>query len=100
MRHIVMMKLRDGCFDASAEQEYRETFEALKAALPEEILEVRVLRNVVSRPMNMDVMVEMKLRDASSLPKYLKHPLHVGISEKYNPVVERIAMFDSEEEMP
>ena len=97
MRHIVMMKLQEGCFDQEAEQEYRETFEALKEALPEDILSVRVFRNAVARPMNMDVMIEMELRDETSLPKYLKHPLHMAISGKYNPVVERIASFDSME---
>ena len=98
MRHIVMMKLEPGLFNDAAEADYRETFAALQAALPEEILAVRVCRNCVLREANMDVMVEMRLKDAESLSKYLRHPLHVAIGERYNPHVLRIASFDTEEE--
>ena len=94
MRHIVMMRLKPGIFDAAAEQEYRETFAALAQALPEDILAVRVIRNSVDRPQNMTVMIEMQLKDESSLPRYLQHPLHQGIGKKYNPYVEAIASFD------
>ena len=94
MRHFVLMKLRDGAFDAAAEADYRATFQALKEALPQDVLAVRVARDVVHRPTSMDVMIEMRLRDVSSLEKYLTHPLHVAIGERYNPLVERIASFD------
>ena len=42
MRHFVLMKLKDGAFDAAAEADYSATFEALKEALPEDILAVKV----------------------------------------------------------
>ncbi len=98
MRHMVMMKLEEGRFDERAEADYRETFAKLKEALPEEILSVRVIRNCVARPQNMDVLIEMELKDEDSLPKYLKHPLHVAIGGRYNPYVVRIASFDEREE--
>ena len=99
MRHFVLMKLKDGAFDAAAEADYRETFEALKRALPEDVLDARVIRNIVSRQSSMDVMIALRLKDASSLNKYLSHPLHVAIGERYNPFVENIASFDMEDEV-
>lgn len=98
LRHLVMMRLRPGVFNEEAEKDYRETFAALKAALPEDILSVRVRKNVIDRPQNMTVLIEMKLRDAASLPRYLNHPLHQGIGKRYHPQVEAIASFDCEEE--
>ncbi len=96
MKHFVLMRLQPGVFDEKAERDYRETFEALQKALPEEVLAVSVRRNVVDRPQNMTVMIEMSLKDQTSLHKYLSHPLHVGIGERYNPFVEAIASFDCE----
>lgn len=97
MRHIVMMRLKPGIFDEAAEAEYRETFDALREALPEDILGVRVIRNIVDRPQNMTVMIEMQLREEASLPRYLNHPLHQAIGKKYNPFVEAIASFDAQD---
>ena len=96
MKHFVLMRLKPGVFDEKAERDYRETFEALQKALPEEILAVSVRRNVVDRPQNMTVMIEMSLKGPTSLQKYLSHPLHVGIGQRYNPFVEAIASFDCE----
>ena len=98
MRHIVMMKLQPGVFDDKALADYRATFRALREALPEDVLAVRVIPNAVPREQNMDVMIEMELRDADSLPRYLRHPLHVGIGERWNPYVVKIASFDEAEE--
>ena len=63
--------------------------------LPEDILGVQVIRNIVDRPQNMTVMIEMQLREEASLPRYLNHPLHQAIGKKYNPFVEAIASFDA-----
>ena len=60
------------------------------------MLDVRVSRNCIDRPQNMTVLIELLLRDETSLPKYLQHPLHKAIGERYNPYVEQIASFDCE----
>ena len=97
IRHLVLMRLKPGVFTAEAQRDYRDTFAALKAALPEEILSARVFPNVIDRPQNMTVMIEMLLKDEASLPQYLRHPLHQDIGKRYNPFVEAIASFDCEE---
>ena len=99
IRHLVMMRLKPGVFTPEALRDYTDTFRALKEALPEEVLEARVYENVIDRPQNMTVMIEMLLKDESSLPKYLKHPLHTEIGKRYNPSVEAIASFDCEVEV-
>ena len=98
IRHLVLMRLKPGVFTAEAQQNYRDTFAALKAALPEEILDAKVYANVIDRPQNMTVMIEMRLKDEGSLPRYLQHPLHREIGQRYNPFVEAIASFDCKEE--
>ncbi|MBQ9307613.1 MAG: Dabb family protein [Clostridia bacterium] len=96
IHHFVMMRLKDGIFDRAAEQDYIATFDAIREALPEDVLDVRVSRNCIDRPQNMTVLIELLLRDETSLPKYLQHPLHKAIGERYNPHVEQIASFDCE----
>lgn len=96
IRHLVLMRLKPGVFTPEARQDYDATFAALQAALPEDILSVQVFENMVSRPQNMTVMIEMILKNETSLPRYLQHPLHQGIGKRYNPFVEAIASFDCE----
>ncbi len=100
IRHLVLMRLREGVFTPEAEQDYRTTFQALREALPEEILSQQVFVNCVDRPQNMTVLIELVLKAPSSLPLYLGHPLHRGIGERYNPFVEAIASFDCEVDQP
>ncbi|MBR3107047.1 MAG: Dabb family protein [Clostridia bacterium] len=100
IRHLVLMRLQPGVFTPEARRDYEETFAALKAALPEDILDAKVYANIVDRPQNMTVMIEMILKDEASLPLYLQHPLHQGIGKRYNPFVEAIASFDCEVSAP
>ena len=100
IRHLVLMRLRPGVFTPEALKDYQDTFAALKAALPEDVLDVQVYTNVVDRPQNMTVMIEMLLASPGSLPRYLQHPLHQGIGKRYNPDVEAIASFDCEVNEP
>ena len=100
IRHLVLMRLQPGVFTPDALKDYRDTFAALKAALPEDVLDARVYTNVVDRPQNMTVMIEMLLASPASLPRYLQHPLHQGIGKRYNPYVEAIASFDCEVKRP
>lgn len=100
VRHLVLMRLRKGVFTEEARKDYEDTFQALKEALPEDILDVKVYENAIDRSQNMTVMVEMILKDETSLPKYLQHPLHQGIGRRYNPSVEAIASFDCEVDAP
>lgn len=100
IRHLVLMRLRPGVFTAEARRDYVDTFAALQAALPEDVLSAKVYENVIDRRQNMTVMIEMILKDEASLPKYLQHPLHQGIGKRYNPSVEAIASFDCEVDAP
>ena len=93
---VIHGRLQPGVFTPDALKDYRDTFAALKAALPEDVLDARVYTNVVDRPQNMTVMIEMLLASPASLPRYLQHPLHQGIGQRYNPNVEAIASFDCE----
>lgn len=97
---MVMMRLKQGVFTPEARRDYETTFAAIQAALPEDVLAARVYANVIDRPQNMTVMIEMILKDEASLPRYLQHPLHQEIGKRYNPFVEAIASFDCEVDAP
>ena len=98
MVHMVFMKLEEGFLTEEIFRVYRETFAAIAADLPEEVRRAEVLRNCVPREQNMDILIRLDLRDAESLPKYLRHPRHLAIGEKMNPHVLKLASFDYEEE--
>lgn len=96
MRHFVSMKFEPGFFSPAVFEKISAAFRELQQALPEDILACAVHRNVVEREQNMDLMIEMTLRDRASLEKYLPHPIHRGIGEVMNPHVVKIASFDCE----
>ena len=97
MRHFVCMKFEPGFFSPAVFEEIAAAFAALREALPEEILACTVHKNVVEREQNMDLMIEMELKDAGSLEKYLPHPLHRGIGKKMDPHIVKIASFDCDQ---
>ena len=96
MRHFVGMKFEPGYFSPAVFEEIAAAFAALREALPEEILACVVHRTIVEREQNLDLLIEMELKDRASLEKYLPHPIHRGIGEVMNPHVVKIASFDCE----
>lgn len=96
MRHFVFMKFEPGYFDTGVYEYIRRTFARLQSVLPEEILFCRVSRNCVERERNMDLMIEMELKDRGSLDLYLQHPLHLAIGERMNSHVVERSSFDCE----
>ena len=98
MIHTVMMKFQPGFWNDEVLADFRERFAGIQAALPETVLAVDVWQNCVERDQNADVMIRLKLRDKAALPLYLKHPLHVGLGQQYNPNVQQIISFDREED--
>ncbi|MDD6188718.1 MAG: Dabb family protein [Clostridiales bacterium] len=96
MRHFVFMKFEPGYFDDNVYTYIRTNFSRLQAVMSEDILSCRVSKNCVERDRNMDMMIEMELKDAGSLPKYLNHPLHLAVGERMNCHVIERASFDCE----
>ena len=47
IRHLVLMRLKQDVFTPEARKDYEDTFAALKAALPRDILDAKVYENVV-----------------------------------------------------
>ncbi len=97
MKHLVFMKLEEGRFDEAAERDYRKTFAALAAALPDAIVSCCVRRNTLDRAQNFDVMIELTLTGPEALQAYLQHPLHKAIGARYQPYIRSIGSFDYEE---
>ena len=94
MTHLVLMKFQENFLDENNFAQIKEAYQELKKALPEEIFQVQIYRNIISRASNMDILIELELRNADSLPIYLQHTIHQAISGKMNPYVTNRVSFD------
>lgn len=97
MRHMVFFKFIPGGLGDDVLLDYTETYSALREALPDDILSCRVVRNIVEREQNMDLLVEMRLAGPDSLPRYLSHPLHTELGRRCSGRLVSVASFDCEE---
>ncbi len=93
LKHYVIFTFEKNFFTDKAYEEYCNAFEIIKNAF-DGIKEVKIHKNCVDRPANMDLMVEMDLTDESVLGQYLSYPEHVRMGEKYNPHVINRVSFD------
>lgn len=93
LRHFVLFKYKPDFLTPEVVKELRDGFAMIKAEVPG-VKDVRIETNVVSRPANMDLMIEMLLEDVSVLDAYLTHPEHVRLGKKMNPSIEHRVSFD------
>ena len=93
IRHYVIFTFEDNFFTEEHLKEYRRVFDDLVKEVPG-VKAAQVHENSVDRPANMDLMVILDLEDESVLPRYLSHPKHAAMGEKYNPHVTKRVSFD------
>ena len=86
IKHFVIFTFEKDFFKEEHYKEYCEAFDKIKNAF-DGIKDVKIHKNCVDRPANMDLMIEMDLEDESVLGQYLSYPEHVRMGEKYNPHV-------------
>lgn len=94
MTHLVLMKFQENFLDEDNFIQIKEAYQELKEALPEEIIDIQLYRNIIDRESNMDILIKLELKNADSLPIYLRHPIHQAISTKMNPYVTTRVSFD------
>ena len=94
MKHFVLLKFDPAYLTNENYHEIETAFRDLKNALPANIKNAIVHRNIIDRASNMDIMIEMELDSAESLPIYLNHPIHLAIGEKMNPHITNRVSFD------
>lgn len=76
MKHLVLLKFKESCNKENVLDYSRDTFSKILESL-EGISNVRIFSNCFVRDSNMDIMIEMKLKDEKVLIEYLKHELHL-----------------------
>ena len=84
MRHYVLLKFEPNYYNKDVVDFTKNTFNKIKDSL-DGIFNVKVLRNCIERDSNMDIMIEMELKDEESLTAYLEHELHL----KYASVIDK-----------
>lgn len=94
MTHLVLMKFQENFLDEDNFIQIKEAYQELKEALPEEIIDIQLYRNIIDRESNMDILIKLELKNADSLPIYLRHTIHQAISTKMNPYVTTRVSFD------
>lgn len=93
IKHFVIFTFEKDFFKEEHYKEYCEAFAKIKNAF-DGIKDVKIHKNCVDRPANMDLMIEMDLEDESVLGQYLSYPEHVRMGEKYNSHVTNRVSFD------
>ncbi len=93
LKHYVLFKFQAGFFNQTYLEEFQNCFSIITQDI-DGVLESNVYLNAVDRTSNMDVMIEMTLKEKSVLDQYLKHPKHVQMGEKFNPYIINRVSFD------
>lgn len=93
LKHFVIFKFEDNFFTEDNYKEYCNAFEIIKSTF-DGILDVKIHKNCIDRPANLDLMIEMDLKDETVLPQYLNHEEHIRMGQKYNPHVTNRVSFD------
>lgn len=93
LRHFVLFTYAPGFLTPETVQELKDGFAIIQAEVPG-VRDVRIETNIIDRPANMDLMIEMLLEDPSVLDAYLTHPEHVRLGEKMNPFITHRVSFD------
>lgn len=94
MTHYLMLRFFSGTFDETL---YETLYHLFRYAVPQEcpeIREVKVMRNMVSRQGNYDLIVSFHLPGAAALDAYLICDAHREIVRLTNPIVESRASID------
>jgi len=76
MKHYVLLKFKPNYYNKDVLDFTKNIFYKIKDSL-DGILNVKVFNNCVERNSNMDIMIEMELKDEDVLVEYLKHELHM-----------------------
>ena len=74
IKHFVIFTFEKDFFKEEHYKEYCKAFDKIKNAF-DGIKDVKIHKNCVDRPANMDLMIEMDLEDESVLGQYLSYPL-------------------------
>ena len=91
--HIVMLRLTPGFVTDEYFAYTEDIFARLREAV-DGILAVSCHRNCVAREGNYDLMIRLELADASVLPVYLAHPLHLEFARSNGDQLLSRASFD------
>ena len=85
MRHFVLFKFEDGFFDQDVYRMVSEVMQELCTQLPDDVLSAKAYSNIVDRPGNYDLMLELTLAGEASLDRYLSHPVHQALIRSLAP---------------
>ena len=80
MQHCVLLKFEPGYFNNEILNYTKIVFGNIGKL--EGIEVVNVYENCIVRDSNMDIMIEMKVRDESALRAYLDNELHIAFANK------------------
>ena len=95
MKHFVLLKFEDNFFNDEVFDFTTKSFAEMEANI-EDVDKITVHRNCVVRDKNMDVMVEIDLKNEETLYSYLNHDLHQTFAKFMDEHVVNRVSFDYE----
>lgn len=94
MRHYVLFKFKPRCFTEDLLNYIKDAYTEIEKL--ENIEEANVYCNCVERDLNMDIMIELKLKDKDTLKYYLESDLHKNFAKNLDDRVLTRVSFDCE----
>lgn len=95
MTHFVLLKFEENYFDDEVFDFTEKSFAEMEKNI-ETVNSIIVHRNCVVRDKNMDVMIEIDLKDEEALYGYLNHDLHQAFAKYMDEHVVSRVSFDYE----
>ena len=91
------MKFKPNVYNHAVKDEIDHAYAQILHDLPDVLLSYVIRENCLATKQGMDLLIELTLTDQNTLEKYLTHPAHLAISEKYNPYLTERGSFDYED---
>lgn len=95
MKHYVLLKFDQKFFSEEILKYTKEVFQNIEKQV-ESIKSINVFINCIERDTNMDIMIEMDLKNKEALNIYLNHELHKGFVNVVDEYLVSKVSFDCE----
>ena len=91
------MKFKANFYSQEVKEDIDHAYAQILHDLPGVLLSYVIRENCLTNKRGIDLLIELTITDPNDLGKYLTHPAHLAISEKYNPCLTERGSFDYED---
>lgn len=93
LRHIVLIKFKDGVDSRSVAIKFKKMLEELENSIVS-LIRIEVGINISTKPSAHDIVLTADFNDIDGLDNYRIHPEHVKVLEYLKTVMDKVAVVD------